>query len=1503
MIHNLSQPAFRLKSRTVVLTVIGWLLLSAAVFANNITITNVKLTGQNTTSGYTMVQFDISWENSWRTSAGSNNWDAAWVFVKYRVAGGAWQHAWLDNSGHTTPAGSLIDIGLLMPGTDYNATTNPGLGAFIFRSADGTGTFTSTGIQLRWNYGANGIADDAAVDIRVYAIEMVSVPQGAFALGSGGSETAAFYKYPTTTNTYQVSSEAGITVGTTPDNLYYPYASGTSGDQAGPIPPDFPKGYDAFYCMKYEISQQGYVDFLNSLTQTQANTRKYTYTGERYAITGSTVGSYATTNPYVACNWLSWADVAAWLDWSGLRPMTELEFEKACRGTAPPVANEYVWGTGGIAGSGYTLSNDGAFNEAIATNYDLTNGNALYNSTIGTIAGPLRSGIFAGTAGNAGRVTSGATYYGIMEMSGNVWERPVTAGNSAGRAFTGSHGDGILNVSGDADASTWPGTDASGAGLRGCSYNNSAANLQISDRYLAAFPHSNRYYAFGGRGVRTYLTGPTVSTTAVSAITMTSATCGGNVITEGNGAVTARGVCWSTTQNPTVAGAHTTDGNGTGVFASNLTGLTAGTLYFVRAYATNIVGTSYGVQESFTTLTLTCGNSFTIDHVAGAVAPVTKTVIYGTVTNIPGETTKCWITSNLGADQQATAVDDASEASAGWYWQFNRMQGYKNDGTTVTPSWTITSISENVDWQPANDPCRSELSGGWRIPTVTEWMNVNTGWTNWNGPWGSGLKLHAAGMLYHSNGDLLFRGTDGLYWSSEGSGTTQARHLGFSSTYSNGASTSVRAEGFSLRCIRPPAPTVTTSAINNITPVSATCGGNVTSDGGAPVTSRGVCWATTQNPTTANSISTDSSGTGSFTSTITGLIENATYFVRAYATNSSGTSYGNEVSFIAQISVPSLTTIAITSITNISAISGGTITSDGGSAVTARGVCWNTSSSPTTANSYTVDGDGTGVFISGINGLVSNITYYVRAYATNSIGTSYGNELIFTTLTTCGTITVNHVAGTVAPVTKTVTYNTVTNIPGETAKCWISSNLGASQQATAVNDATEPSAGWYWQFDRKQGYKNDGATLTPSWTTATINENFDWQAANDPCTIEIGAGWRVPTNNEWTNVDASGGWTNWNGPWNSALKMHAAGYLDMSTGALNYRGTYAWYWSSTSSNGSMGPYLNFSSGSSSASCCYNKLFGFPLRCIRDSQNPILPTVTTSALTNITLITATGGGNVTSDGGISITARGICWSTTTNPTLSNSYTTDGSGSGMFVSTLTGLTQNTQYFVRAYATNNIGTSYGNEVNFTTLPTCGSITINHVAGAVAPVSKTVTYNTVANMLGEPSKCWITSNLGSDHQATAKDDATEASAGWYWQFNRMQGYKHDGTNRTPGTAWSWNINENSNWSASNDPCVLLLGGDWRMPTSTEWTNVDASGNWWEWIAAWNSALKLHAGGYLGNANGNIYSRGVDGYFWSSYQYNNTNSYFLYINHDHNCLLYSGSKDYGENVRCIKDN
>lgn len=201
-----------------------------------------------------------------------------------------------------------------------------------------------------------------------------------------------------------------------------------------------------------------------------------------------------------------------------------------------------------------------------------------------------------------------------------------------------------------------------------------------------------------------------------------------------------------------------------------------------------------------------------------------------------------------------------------------------------------------------------------------------------------------------------------------------------------------------------------------------------------------------------------------------------------------------------------------------------------------------------------------------------------------------------------------------------------------------------------------------------------------------------------------------------------------------------------------------------------------------------------------------------------------------------------------------------------------------------------------------TCGdAITRNHVAGNVAPVSKLTSYSTVLTNLSGASKCWITSNLGSTLAASSATDATELAAGWYWQFNRQQGYKHDGTTRTPNTTWITSISEYLNWISSNDPCLILIGPGWRIPTYAEWYNVDMNGGWDNYNEAYSSVLKLHAAGQLLNTNGNLLNIGSTGYYWTSTYSDQSGSWILVINNSASSMS-PNSKTAGETVRCIKD-
>lgn len=261
----------------------------------------------------------------------------------------------------------------------------------------------------------------------------------------------------------------------------------------------------------------------------------------------------------------------------------------------------------------------------------------------------------------------------------------------------------------------------------------------------------------------------------------------------------------------------------------------------------------------------------------------------------------------------------------------------------------------------------------------------------------------------------------------------------------------------------------------------------------------------------------------------------------------------------------------------------------------AEGYKWNTADNYETATDL---GDNT---TKTETGLACETAYARHVWAYKDCGNSAPLVLNGTTTAcwVCGeTITKNHVTGDVAPVDKTVEYGTVSNIPGEPAKCWITQNLGASHQAANPYDASEASAGWYWQFNLKQGYQHDGIGRTPGTPWLGVNEPYGWQPANDPCAIELGTGWRIPTYTEYFNIDYEGSWTDYNGPWNSALKMHLAGYLHFSDGSLNQRGEFGSYWSSYQFSNDMGWSLGFNNSNCTMAVNY-KNYGMTLRCIRE----------------------------------------------------------------------------------------------------------------------------------------------------------------------------------------------------------------------------------------------------------------------------------------------------------------
>lgn len=507
-------------------------LFAAMLYANNIQVSSAALADMDTGADTYDIKFDISWDNSWRIAGApgpSANWDAAWVFVKFSTwtgtAWGDWNHCTLLNAGAVVPAGSTMT---------FAGTGGVYKGVFIYRETDGTGTVDWNNAEIRWAYGADAVDDAAKIKIKLFCEEMVYVSSGPFYLGDDTNRTGG-----TNSHFFDASDAADprapVYITETP-----PYisevndGSGIAGDitwvdestTAGALPgartqlsADFPAGTSAFYIMKYELSQRAYCEFLNTLNAAQQANRydaalhfnEYRNfikkTSDSPAFFGcdanANAGGAAAANrlklnesddgEWVACNYLSWADVAAYADWSGLRPFTELEFEKACRGPQTAAAGEYAWGNTTLETATSLLNNSGTKSETP------DQGNCNYNSA--SPNGPFRCGSYAD--GSSTRQNAGAGYYGTLDLSGSLCERPVTIGNATGRLFGGLHGDGKLNASGNADTSNWPGTNAVGSGLRGGSWDSSSDYARASGRYDAAITYSVRYNYYGCRCART----------------------------------------------------------------------------------------------------------------------------------------------------------------------------------------------------------------------------------------------------------------------------------------------------------------------------------------------------------------------------------------------------------------------------------------------------------------------------------------------------------------------------------------------------------------------------------------------------------------------------------------------------------------------------------------------------------------------------------------------------------------------------------------------------------------------------------------------------------------------------------------------------------------------------------------------------------------------------------------------------------------------------------------
>jgi uncharacterized protein (TIGR02145 family) len=628
--------------------------------------------------------------------------------------------------------------------------------------------------------------------------------------------------------------------------------------------------------------------------------------------------------------------------------------------------------------------------------------------------------------------------------------------------------------------------------------------------YVKAYATNEKGTAYGEeRSFQTVsINLPTVTTAEVTNVTSTSAKCGGNVVNSGNGTVTARGVCWGLNSDITLQNCQgfTTNGSGTGSFTSNVTGLTAGNTYFVRAYATNENGTGYGATKIINT-------------------PSIPEVITAEITSI---------TPNTAISGGTVAFDGFGTVSGrGICWgsspnpTIGNCIGFTNNGSGMG---SFTSNLTNLS------------------PSTLYYVRA--------------YATNETGMGY---GDLK-----SFYTTAIG------------------------------------VPTVITENITNITTTTATGGGNVTDNGAGTVLSRGICWGNQPNPTLENAIgyTNNGSGDGSYVSQMTGLSPGTLYYVRAYATNEAGTGYGDQKSFITlSISLPDVITGPVSLITTNSARTAGQVMSEGNGTVTARGVCWNTSPNPTLDNNigFTLNGSGLGIFYSNIVGLSPGTLYYVCAYATNEVGTGYGDDKTFTTLNDpCDWDT-------------TLTYEGhIYGIVSIGNQCWFKEDLNIGTRIDGSMQQTDNSIiekycyndlvsncdiyGGLYQWDEMmqyitaegvQGICPDGWHLPTDAELTALTTYLGGDAIAGGPLKEAGTAHWLPPNSGATN---SSGFTALPGGWRNL------------SGVFADPGSYGHWWSSSQYSTGDALYRDISYNGTIVRRFYgNKEVGFQVRCIKNTQ--------------------------------------------------------------------------------------------------------------------------------------------------------------------------------------------------------------------------------------------------------------------------------------------------------------
>ena len=396
-------------------------------------------------------------------------------------------------------------------------------------------------------------------------------------------------------------------------------------------------------------------------------------------------------------------------------------------------------------------------------------------------------------------------------------------------------------------------------------------------------------------------------------------------------------------------------------------------------------------------------------------------------------------------------------------------------------------------------------------------------------------------------------------------------------------------------------PTISNEPAKNISFTTVELIGSVVDEGGGTVSESGFVMAINSLPTTNDLKFAISKGKGALNVIVTKLNSNTKYFCRAFAINEKGVNYSNEQNFTTlDFKLPTITTNVVTTITDIGGEVGGQVLDDGGNEVIERGVCIGINPNPEIKDNKIIIGSGKGQFSTTISNLKASTTYYIRAYAINSKGVAYGNQNTFTTkaFVLPSTISVNHrTINGVSPIDVSITYKIYwSNASGKT-KGWITQNLGASREALSANEKSINSSGWYFQFNRKQGYQSDEFTRIPDnapWVNL-IQEDNNWLISSDPCKLELGGKWRLPTITEWSEERNS-----WLEAFISPMKITSSAYLSSDGGKLSQWGISGNYWSSTQRSPSIGWYLG-GGGPSYYDRYDNKSLAMPCRCVMDLE--------------------------------------------------------------------------------------------------------------------------------------------------------------------------------------------------------------------------------------------------------------------------------------------------------------